>query len=140
MFRLLISMYPLSEGERPAVSDNMTHSINRAVLRSFVEDVSKSGSRPLVVYLPFPYDYPPHPIYRMQGVRILEDNGIDHINLTSCLERVPASERFAEHGHYSPAGNAAIAQCLYPVVLKKLNGGPPAVETGSQRNGPRRES
>lgn len=127
MFRLLISMYPPSTPERPAVSGNMERAINRAVLRSFVGAVSKRGGTPLVVYLPFPYDFPPHPIYRMAGVRILEDSGIDHINLTSCLERVPASERFAEHGHYSPAGNAAIAHCLYPVVLENLNGGPPTV-------------
>jgi len=142
MFRLLISAYSPSErATRPAVSNNMTHSINRAVLRSFVEDVSKSGSRPLVVYLPYPYDYPPHPIYRMAGVRILEDNGIDHINLTSCLERVPASERFAEHLHYSPAGNAAIAQCLYPVVLEKLKGGSSAVaRQDAQEVGSGRES
>ena len=140
IFRLLISMYPPSERARPAVSDNMTRFINREVLRSFVEAVSKRGSMPLVVYLPFPYDYPPHPIYRMQGVRILEDNGIDHINLTSCLEHVPASERFAEHGHYSPAGNAAIAQCLYPVVLEKLKGGSSAVaKTDAQEGSPRRE-
>ncbi len=75
IFRLLISVYPPSERARPAVSDNMTRSINREVLRLFVEDVSKRGRMPLVVYLPFPYDSP-HPIYRMQGVRILEDNGI----------------------------------------------------------------
>ena len=82
----------------------------------------------------------PHPIYRMQGVHILEDNGIDHINLTSCLEHVPASERFSEHGHYSPAGNAAIAQCLYPVVLEKLKGGSSAVaKTDTQEGSPRRE-
>ncbi len=140
MFRLLISMYPPNERARPAVSDNMTRSINRAVLRSFVEDVSKSGGMPLVVYLPFPYDYPPHPIYRMQGVRILEDNGFDHINLTSCLERVPASERFAEHAHYSPSGNVAIAHCLYPLVLEKLKGGSSAVaNTDAQEGRPRRE-
>ena len=60
IFRLLISVYPPSErAARPAVSDNMTRFINSAVLRSFVEDVSKSGGMPLVVYLPFPYDYPP---------------------------------------------------------------------------------
>lgn len=141
MFRLLISIYPSSERARPAISDNMTRSINRAALRSFVEAVSKRGSMPLVVYLPFPYDYPPYPNYRKDGVRILEDNGIAHLNLTPCLERVPASERFAEHGHYSPAGNVAIAQCLFPVVLEKLNGGPPAVaRPDAQEGGSRRES
>jgi hypothetical protein len=121
LFRLLTSLHPLQKLPRWTTSDNVKLSVNRNIIRSFVDLVSKNNSIPLVVYLPFPYDYPPYSITRKEGVRILVDNAIDHVNLTSCLESVPANERFIEDGHYSAVGHAAVARCLYPVVLKKLN-------------------
>ena len=44
--RLLISIYPFSEKDRPFVSDADMHAVNSSLLHAFVDAVHKDGSNP----------------------------------------------------------------------------------------------
>lgn len=51
---------------------------------------------------------------------VLVANRIPFLDLTDCVRRVPAANRFVI-GHYSPATNHAVAACVRPVVQQLMH-------------------
>jgi hypothetical protein len=119
VFRLLTSLHPLYEHERPQISDRATEEINRRVYEEFVKMVTKDGGLPVIVYLPTNTDYP-IPSWEPIGLKILREAGIPHHDLRTCVGAALApAELFnppERGGHYSPRGNQAVTDCLFQEV------------------------
>ncbi|CAI4030556.1 hypothetical protein DNFV4_00984 [Nitrospira tepida] len=118
LFRLLISLYPLHEPERPQVTDRESARINRKIFEEFVKVVTKDGAVPVIVYLPTEEEVPV-PWWEPIGLKILREAGLPHHDLRKCVEEAHVSELFnpAEiGGHYSPRGNQVINDCLFQKV------------------------
>ena len=119
VFRLLTSLHPLYERERPQISDRATEEINRRIYEEFMKAVTKDGGVPVIVYLPADTDYP-IPSWEPIGLKILREAGIPHHDLRACVGAALApGELFnpAERGgHYSPRGNQVVSDCLFQEV------------------------
>lgn len=125
LFRLITSLYPLSEVPREATSMAAVRSINREILRSFVREVSSAGSIPIVLYLPREGDYSASPSSDRFMLEILHDTDIEFTDLTPCLGELSASERFLKPGndrHHSPQGAIRLAECVSGIVVPRLSG------------------
>lgn len=130
VFRLLTSLHPLYEHERPQVSDRAMEEINRRIYEGFVKVVTKDGGLPVIVYLPTDTDYP-IPSWEPIGLKILREAGIPHHDLRTCVGAAHApAELFnlpERGGHYSPRGNRVVTDCLFQEVQAlrdKLDSGP----------------
>lgn len=106
--------------------DGDIKSINGSILRTFIKMTRDENSIPLVVYFPTrgAGDFPSKTSQIRRGLarEILQEYGIEYIDLTACLTAVKESERFV-YGkpHYSPTGNAAVSKCLYTFILERLS-------------------
>jgi hypothetical protein len=126
--RVLTSIYSLNETDRPFVSDADMHAINQSLLNAFVDAVHKDGATPLLIYLPGGKgDFKNPPVGIPEGLQILQNAKLEHVDLRSCLaEHVSEPDRFMppgvaqQGGHYTPQTNAAVAQCLGPIVQDRL--------------------
>jgi hypothetical protein len=118
LFRLYTTWYPLFWPiERRGDSEE---SLNHELLRSFIRIANSDGTPPVVVYLPDKGDYRERK--ETISLRILRTSGIQYLDLVPCLDAIGPNDRFINHGdHYSRLGGIAIAQCLHPVVVKKLS-------------------
>jgi hypothetical protein len=118
--RFLQSQFPRWPSPRPEVSDDQTHRINAALLRTFVERARADGATPLLVYFPsrtiLEYPQGREPSLAHQ---VLHAAGLPFLDLTECVRRVPAHDRFVVL-HYSRAASAAVAGCLRDVVRGHL--------------------
>lgn len=116
LFRWLTSWFPLREEVRPEVSEDAKKTISREIFRTFVKQVRDDGAIPLLVYFPQEPSLPGSnrylPGYHPQSKQVLEEAHLSYLDPAPCLSQVPADERFAPEGHYSPQGNAAVARCL----------------------------
>ena len=126
LFRLLISWYPVLESSSEQTSDRTMKSINTMIFRSFFRAAYSEGSIPIVVYLPDDSDFQTANNYTPVGIRIVQDAGIEPIDLTACLSRISSTERYAlredgTYAHYSPRGHAVVAECLRPVLISHLS-------------------
>jgi hypothetical protein len=122
--RFLISI-PFSEKDRPFVSDSDMRALNQSLLNAFVEAVHKDGATPLLVYLPNIRDFKEKSPWIPEGLQILQNAQLEHVDLTSCLKRDLESNHFipkgkASEGHYTLQANAAVAACLGPIVRDLL--------------------
>jgi hypothetical protein len=113
--RFLLSRYPRWPVLGPDVSDEALRSVNGQLFRSFVRLVHEAGSTPIVVYLPSRPDFElastsPGGLKRV-AKEVFQANGIPYLDMTSCVSKINPAERFVIR-HYSPATNAAIAECL----------------------------
>jgi len=123
--RLFVSMFPRWSAEKPDVSEE-TVSVNASILKEFVRLSTQSGSIPIVVFFPQKAEltaldskrpHTPLPI----GKRVLQAADIAFTDITPCLLEMDPVDRFVPSGnHYSPQGNAKIANCLDEVVEKAL--------------------
>jgi hypothetical protein len=129
LLRFLTSLYPLHEKDRPFVSfvsNADMLALNQSLLTSFVDAVRKDGAIPLLVYLPSKGDYKNRQARIPEGLQILIDAKLEHVDLTSCVERVSEPDRFTPigggigGGHYTPQANAAVASCLGQTVRDRL--------------------
>jgi len=123
--RFLTSIYPFSEKARPFVSDADMRALNSSLLNAFVDAVHKDGATPLLVYLPSERDFKKKSPWISEGLQILQNAQLEHVDLTSCLKRDSEPNHFItkgeEHrGHYTPQANAAVAACLGPIVQDRL--------------------
>ena len=123
--RFLISIYPFSEKDRPFVSDADMRALNSSLLNAFVAAVHKDGATPLLVYLPNKRDFKKKSPWISEGLQILQNAQLEHVDLTSCLKRDSEPDHFItkgeEHrGHYTPQANAAVAACLGQIVQDRL--------------------
>jgi len=124
LFKWLASWFPLREEVRPEVSEDAKRAISSAIFQAFVKQVSDDGAIPLLVYFPQEPSLPGSslylPGYRPIGKRVLEEAHLPYLDPAPCLSQVPAAERFAPEGHYSPQGNAAVARCLFDPIRAQL--------------------
>jgi hypothetical protein len=51
------------------------------------------------------------PGYRSVAQEVLQTHHTPHLDMTTCVGRVPPAQRFVTI-HYSPSTNAAVARCL----------------------------
>jgi hypothetical protein len=123
--RFLISIYRFSEKDRPFVSDADMRALNSSLLKAFVEAVHKDGATPLLVYLPNKRDFKKKPPWKSEGLQILQNAQLEHVDLTSCLKRDSEPNHFIPKGkphlgHYTLQANATVAACLGPIVRDRL--------------------
>lgn len=117
--RAVMTLFPPGQIERPEISDAALISINRAILRTFVQSVRSAGSIPIVQF--FPESKEEFSGQTQMGLKVLQEAGIDYTDLTPCLRTIPPADRFVpKHSHYSVQSNARVAQCLVPVVREAL--------------------
>ena len=126
LFRLYVTWFPLW---RTQYKGNSIETINHALLRSFLLAAKREGTTPVVLYLPDTNDYRNGGHEEMPSRRILRTSGIEYLDLRSCLDEIPDSERFIPNGkHYSLKGSTAIAQCI-AARLPHLKPLPPSTAT-----------
>jgi hypothetical protein len=127
LFRLFVSFFHYEPNVTPDFSDEALMSINALILKSFVRIAAQEGTISVAVYFPGRGE--------LEGTssgadRILRDAGIEYVDPTPCLLEVNPADRFMPGGHYAPAGNAAVAKCLGPVVQEALRQAAVGQETG----------
>jgi len=129
LYRFLVSKYrrwtdDSSEDAAMAVA------LNREIVRAFIRDVRAAGSLPMVVYFPSRVDFRQrgrNSAWESLAQTMLRRGEIPHLDLTGCVDAVPAAGRFGQQ-HYSPRANEAVAACLREPVTRLLAGAqPPAV-------------
>jgi hypothetical protein len=100
----------------PRVGEQALMQVNAAVVGAFVRLVKEQGSIPIVVYFPDSnQDFGPSTEGLPPARKMLEGSHTPYVDMTPCLTKVPASERFVVL-HYSGAANAAVADCLRDVL------------------------
>lgn len=121
LFRLFVSWFPGWSAEDSDFSDEALVSINAAILKAFVRAALREGTIPVAVYFPGKGDLrrPSSPPTVVQ--RVLREAGMGYVDPTPCLRKVNPEDRYMPGGHYAPAGNAAVARCLLPVVQGALS-------------------
>ena len=129
--RAVMSLFPpLGQIERPEISDAALISTNGAILRTFVQSVRSSGSIPIVQF--FPESKEEFAGEAQMGLKVLQEAGLDYIDLTPCLRTIPPGDRFVpNHSHYSVQSNTRVAQCLAPRVRQALTTPLPAAYSRS---------
>jgi hypothetical protein len=119
--RFVLSRYRRWAYPGETVNDDATRKVNGEIFRSFVREARAHGSAPLVVYLPAPSSFEragsSFPVSIAQEA--LRSAGIPYLDMTECVTKVPAPQRFVVL-HYSPASNAAVAGCLRDTVSSLL--------------------
>jgi len=126
LYRFVASQYRRWSGRDARASDERVATLNREILRTFIREVRAAGSIPIVVYFPSRLDFRARtrrPGWRSLAQTMLREAGIPHTDLTTCLDGVDPAKRFGP-GHYAPAGNAAVAECLRDDVRALLSAGP----------------
>ena len=86
----------------------LKHAINQRLLNSFVDAAHKDGATPLLIYLPGgkgDFENPPAGI--PEGLQILQNAKLEHVDLTFCVERVSEPDRFM------PPGGCRTRRALY---------------------------
>jgi hypothetical protein len=103
------------------VSDEALVSVNAAIVKAFARLAMQDGAIPLIVYFPNKEELERANSTRTIGKRVLDRAGMSYIDLTSCLLKLNADDRFGPLSrHYSSRGNAAVAACLVNDVRQAL--------------------
>jgi hypothetical protein len=119
--RLCVSKFTDWTAINPDVSDEALVSVNTSILRSFVGEITQSKAIPIVVYFPQTQELDTASSSLPIGKQVLEEANIAYIDMTPCLLRLKSADRVVPSGaHYSSKGNAAVADCLLPVVKQAL--------------------
>jgi hypothetical protein len=119
--RAFMTWFPRWEAVPPDVSEEARVSVNAAIMKAFVRSATRAGSIPFVVYFPNMEELDQANFPRTIGKRALERANIAYTDLTSCLLKLDAAERFGPLSrHYSSTGNAAVAECLVNDVRQAL--------------------
>mgnify|MGYP001030715601 CR=1 FL=1 len=133
--RYLFSRFPRwpEPGTRP--TDSELVELTSALVERIVLDVCAAGSVPILVALPVHADLSGNPTRLKAALvrAVYARTGVEVLDVGSCmLERVPLKELFmpqdpealarghAPLAHYTPRGNAALAECLRPAVSAAL--------------------
>ena len=107
--RFALSRYRPWSSRRPMVSDDAERTLNAQIARAFIDLAHARGSRPVIVY--FASRRWPNSSTASPARDALQAAHINHLDLTTCIDSIPADGRFVAL-HYSPATNAAVARCL----------------------------
>lgn len=126
LLRLAISWSPQSGVGRSPPENEETASLNGAIIRSFVRDATDAGTIPIVAFLPSFMEFRATSGRLsgtlLLGMRVLEQSGVEFVDLTSCVEKVDERERFTAGWHYTPRANSAVGDCLRDIVEERLSG------------------
>lgn len=119
--RLFVSWFPRWSSVNPVVTDESLTSVNASILKAFSQSAAQAGSIPLVVYFPSRVELEQPSSALSPGKRVLQQADIAYIDLTSCLLKLNSADWFVpQKRHYSPQGNAAVANCLHKAVNETL--------------------
>ncbi|MBX3305570.1 MAG: hypothetical protein KF751_05885 [Nitrospira sp.] len=119
--RLFMSLGSSASVLTADISDKVLVSLNAAILKRFAESVISRGAVPLIIYFPSLNNFNQGSSYSFLAKRVLQEAGFPHLDPTPCLLEVPLSVRFAPGNHYSPQGNAAVAECLVDAVREAID-------------------
>ena len=115
--RLFVSWVRRCSIEGAEVTDEALVAVNASILETFVRSATEAGVIPLVVLFPNKKELSVSPLSK----RVLQRSGVAYTDLSSCLLPLNADDRFVPaHRHYSPQGNAVVANCLHKVVNEAL--------------------
>ena len=120
--RALITLFPRWDAGRRDISDSALVSVNASILKAFVQSATSEGTIPIVAYfaqkVEFSAEAPTLPI----GKKVLREAGVAYTDLTPCLMPMNPGERFVSKlSHYTPEGNARVAQCLLKSVHETMS-------------------
>lgn len=109
--RAVMTWFPRWEPVSSDVTNDALMTVNASVVKAFVQSVTEIGAVPIVVY--FPREELSKPQLSLSlGKRVLQHAGVSYTDVTPCLLELEPQARFAQGGHYSPGGNAAVTKCL----------------------------
>jgi hypothetical protein len=124
-WRLLATRYPRWGRRTEPSTRTGSEFIAEHLIRRFIEDARREGSRPVVVYFPSSGDF--NGVDRTMKDRIigrLASSGFQVHDLSGCMREGDTSELIVRGGsHYSNLGNERMAGCLLPLVTSALDGG-----------------
>lgn len=121
--RFAVTAFPRWPMPNAATDDAAALQISARLLETFVREARAMQIEPVVVYLPSRNDFVVgEPLLKGRLATLLAREGIPLHDMTDCLTRqVARSALFLrDHGHYSAAGNAALARCVQPLVSLHL--------------------
>lgn len=126
LFRTVATWPAWPPRSRTMVFSQEQHELNRAVLQSLADSITKNGSHLLFLFFPDPDELPDTPAHpgttvAHYGTRILAEVGLPYEDMTACVRTVSPEHRFAPNGHYSAETNAALASCLPDIVRKRMS-------------------
>lgn len=134
LVRYVVSRFPRWPEPSPLVSEAVTAVIDMEILLRFVQEVEAEGAIPLLVYLPSRGDFIG---WERRGrdfvFESLQKKHVPYVDLGPCMKQGETSRLFIEGDpHYSPEGNARLADCLTPIVQERLDsrGGGVGLERG----------
>jgi hypothetical protein len=122
LLRFLVSRFPRPTPTNPRAEGEIVGRINTELLLAFVRRATTEGTVPLIVYFPSRGDFQGQDRSAKSVVlRNLQRSGVAAVDLTSCIGALGPGKAFiAGRPHYAPAGNAAVARCLLPVVRERV--------------------
>jgi len=124
LWRLFVSKVPRWSIESSDLADKALVDVNASILKNFVQSATQAGVIPVVVFFPNKEELERARVSPLTK-KVLQQSGIAYTDLTSCLLPLNAADRFVpEHRHYSPQGNALVANCLDKVVNEALGQAP----------------
>ena len=121
--RAVMTLFPPWEAGSSDTSDSALVSVNASILKAFAQMAESERTIPILVYFPqknaAELSGTTHRL--SSGINVLQEAGMPYTDLSSCLMPLKPTERFADGNyHYSPQGNAKVAQCLTKVVNDAL--------------------
>ncbi len=119
--RFLLSKFPRWPIPGPDVTEEALQDVNAALIRTFVRTAKENGSIPVVVFFPSRGDFAGDGKTASRGKEVVRASGIPFIDATACVAKVQPVDRFVVL-HYSPATNAAVAQCLQEPLARIMAG------------------
>lgn len=122
LVRYVVSRFPRWPDPSSLVSEAATAAIDVEILLRFVREVEAEGAIPLLVYLPGRGDFIG---WERRGrdfvFQSLQGKHVPYVDLGPCMKQGETSMLFLEGDpHYSPEGNARLADCLTPIVQERL--------------------
>jgi hypothetical protein len=118
LVRFLQSRFPRYPLPRPEAKEDIRR-LGGQLLHAFIRTALDDRAIPLVVFFPSQTRFKESIFPFTSAPDVLRAADIRYLDMTSCVARVEPSDRFLVV-HYSPAANAAIAQCLRDPVRAHL--------------------
>lgn len=121
--RWLFQHFPRWSEKPPHLGPAERSRLNSAILKEFVQTATDNGIASLIVFFPTPPDLARHSrglgTTAQQALKVL---GVPVLDTSPCLTKARSIEEMFLVGdpHYSELGNAAIAECLRPVLEAML--------------------
>jgi hypothetical protein len=128
LLRFLQSRFAPDPVLSPDVSDEARESLSATLLATVLDEAAREGSKAILLFFPSRADFDPngkqttaHDRVKAAVFSALRAKGIDVADLTACLTSTDPKTMFLPgRPHYSPAGNAAVAACVLPILTAEL--------------------